>query len=200
LAQVDPTFDVLLQLAKSGDAVALGHLLDSYRAYLRAIATSLLRTASRTSVDISDVVQETNLKAFTDFQTFQGSDEGVLVAWLRQILKNLVLNLVKNQGRPGRRPESLEALLERASEEAHWALASQGSSPSAQASRREQAVLTANALESLPSDYRQVLVWRCLENVPHKEIGSRMGRTEGASRELLARAAKALKKKLQEEP
>jgi RNA polymerase sigma-70 factor, ECF subfamily len=136
-------------------------------------------------VGISDVVQETNLKAFVDFQAFQGSDEGVLVAWLRQILKNFVLNLLKNQGRPGRRPESLEALLERACVEAHWALESQRSSPCAQASRREQAVLTANALESLPPDYRQVLVWRCLER---------------ASRELLARAAKALRKKLQEEP
>ena len=87
--------------AKAGDADALGCLLESYRAYLKLIAGSLLRTASRASVDVSDVVQETNLKACGNFPTFRGSDEPELVAWLRQILMNLVLNLLKKQGSTG---------------------------------------------------------------------------------------------------
>ena len=97
LAQVDQSFDILLNQAKAGDADALGCLLESYRAYLRLIAGSLLRTASRASVDISDVVQETNLKACGNFPKFQGSDEPELVAWLRRILANLVFNLLKKQ-------------------------------------------------------------------------------------------------------
>jgi RNA polymerase sigma-70 factor, ECF subfamily len=198
LAQGNQSFDILLEQARTGDSVALGCLLESYGAYLRLIAASLLRSASRASVDISDVVQETKLKACRGFSKFQGSDEPALVGWLRTILNNRVLDLLKDQGRPGRRPESLEALLERASVQAHRALASSGSSPSAQASRREQAVLTSNALESLPPDYQQVLVLRYLEKLPHAKIGRQMGRSEQASRMLLMRAAEALEQKLRE--
>ncbi len=198
LAQVDPSFDILLRRAKAGDTVALGRLLESYRAYLRLIAGSLLRTAARASVDISDVIQETNLKACRGFPEFDGSDEPQLVAWLRRILVNLVLNLRKKRGALVHRPESLEALLERASEAVHKALAAPGSSPSTQASRREQAVLVANALESLPPDYKQVLVLRYLDNVPHEEIGRLMSRSEQASRMLLMRAARALEERLRE--
>ena len=91
-------------------------------------------------------------------------------------------------------------MIERASQEAHKALAAPGSTPSAGASRREQAVLTANALESLPPDYQQVLVLHYLEKVPHKEIGQRLGRSEQASRMLLMRAAEALQKRLRDQP
>ncbi|MFI5458676.1 MAG: sigma-70 family RNA polymerase sigma factor [Isosphaerales bacterium] len=198
-AHVTQSFDILLKQARAGDADSLGCLLESYSAYLRLIARSLLRTASRGSVDVSDVVQETNLKACGDFPNFRGSDEPELVGWLRRILKNLVFNLLKKQGSPSQRTESLEALLERASQEAHWALATPGSTPSAQASRREQAVLTANALDSLKPEYKQVLILCYLEKAPHEEVGGLMGRSEKASRMLLMRAAKALEQRLREQ-
>jgi RNA polymerase sigma-70 factor (ECF subfamily) len=198
LAQVDQSFDSLLQRARAGDTVALGCLLDSCRAYLKLIAASLLRTASRASVDVSDVVQETNLKAYVKFPTFQKNDEGALVAWLRTILTNVVLNLLKDQGRPGRRPESLDALLQRASEDAHRALTTPGSTPSAQASRREQAVLVANALELLKPRHKQVLVLRHLEGLGHEEIAKRMGISEGRSRNCLLEASRELGQRLRE--
>ena len=198
LAQVNPSFDILLQRAKAGDAAALGSLLESYRSYLGLVAGSLLRTASRASVDVSDVVQETNLKACGKFPEFRGSGEPELVAWLRQILTNHVFNFLKKQKNPSQRAESLEVLLKRAGVEAHLALAAPGSTPSAQASRREQAVVTANALDSLPPDYKQVLVLCYLEKLPHQEVGRMMGRSERASRMLLMRAARALEEKLRE--
>jgi RNA polymerase sigma-70 factor, ECF subfamily len=194
------TPELLLLRAKAGDTVAWGSLLEFYQPYLRLVARSIVRKDVHFQIDVSDVVQETNLNACRAFSKFLGSDEPELVAWLRQILTNHVLNQLKKQQRPGRRPESLDALVERASQEAHRALAALGSSPSAGAMRREQAVLTANALESLPPDYQQILVLHYLEKVPHKEIGHRMGRGEQASRMLLVRAAKALQERLRERP
>ena len=164
--RVDLSFETLLQRARAGDTAALGCLLDSCRAYLKLIAASLLRTASRASVDVSDVVQETNLKACGNFPTFQGSDEPAAGRLVASDPDEPRVEPPQEAGSPGRRPESLEALLERASLEAHRALAAPGSTPSAQASRREQAVLTANALESLPPDYQQVLVLCYLEKAP----------------------------------
>jgi len=195
---ISPEF--LLRQAKAGDTIAWGSLLEFYQPYLRLVAQSMVRKYVHLQIDVSDVVQETNLNACRALQQFQGSDEPELVGWLRRILTNHVLNQLKKQQRPGRRAESLDTLLERASHEAHQALAAPGSSPSAGASRREQAVLTANALESLPPDYQQILMMHYLEKVPHKEIGELMGRSEKASRMLLMRAAKALEKRLREQP
>jgi RNA polymerase sigma-70 factor (ECF subfamily) len=198
LAHVDQSFETLLQRARADDTVALGCLLDIYRPYLKLIAASLLRTASCASVDVSDVVQETNLNACRGFPGFVGSKEPQLVLWLRRTLVNHVLTLRKKRGVLIRRPESLEALLHQMSEKIHDTLASQGSTPSAKASRREQAVLVANALESLPPDYKQVLVLCYLDKVPHEEVGRLMGRSEKASRMLLMRAARALEDRLGE--
>jgi RNA polymerase sigma factor (sigma-70 family) len=89
-------------------------------------------------------------------------------------------------------------LLKRAGVDAHLALAAPGSTPSAQVSRREQAVVTANALDSLPPDYKQVLVLCYLEKLPHEVVGRMMGRSEKASRMLLMRAARALEVRLRE--
>jgi RNA polymerase sigma-70 factor, ECF subfamily len=194
------TPEFLLGQAKAGDAAAWGSLLEFYQPYLRLVARSIVRKYVHFPLDISDVVQETNLNAWRAFPQFKGSDESEIVGWLRQILTNHVLNQAKKQQRPGRRPESLDALLERASQEAHQALAAPGSTPSAGEVRREQAVLTANALESLPDHYRQVLIMHYLEKVPHREIGRRLGRSEQASRMLLMRAAEALQERLRERP
>ena len=57
-------------------------------------------------------------------------------------------------------------------------------------SRREQAVLLADALERLPADYREVFILRNLEHIPFDEIAARMGRSAGAVRMLWTRAIK----------
>ena len=76
------------------------------------------------------------------------------------------------------------------------ALASHVPSPSEAASRREQAVLLADAVDRLPADYREAFVLRTLEHVPFEEIAARMGRSTGAVRMLWARAVKKLNQML----
>jgi RNA polymerase sigma-70 factor (ECF subfamily) len=66
-------------------------------------------------------------------------------------------------------------------------------SPSQQAASREQDVLLANALARLPDDYRDVLIFRHLENLSHQEIAARMHRSPGAVRTLWVRALSALR-------
>ena len=92
--------------------------------------------------------------------------------------------------RDHQRQESLERLLEQSSLRVQMALASQVPSPSEAASRREQAVLLADAVDRLPHDYREAFVLRTLEHVAFEEVASRMGRSTGAVRMLWARAVK----------
>ncbi len=77
-------------------------------------------------------------------------------------------------------------------------LVSPGTSPSQHASRREQAVLVADALTRLPEHYRQVLVLRHLDELSCAEIARRMERTEDSVRSLWARALAKLRRCFEE--
>jgi RNA polymerase sigma factor (sigma-70 family) len=66
--------------------------------------------------------------------------------------------------------------------------------------RQERQVQLALALDRLPADYREVIVLRNLEGLPHEEIARRMGRGTGAVRMLWVRALARLKQMLDEMP
>jgi RNA polymerase sigma-70 factor, ECF subfamily len=193
----------LIVQARGGDAVALGQLLELYRNYLKLAARSLIGPALRVKLEPSDLVQETFLKAHRDFADFEGRGERELVAWLRRTLARTLADQVKHHRRKGRdlhRQESLDHLLQRSEATIQHALASRGMSPSEGASRREQAVLLADAVAQLPPDYREVFILRTLEHIPFEEIATHMGRSVGAVRMLWARALEKLTRSLEDQP
>jgi RNA polymerase sigma-70 factor (ECF subfamily) len=201
MPQSESTPESLLIQARAGDVAAQGRLLELYRNYLRLVARATIGQALRARLDASDLVQETFLKAHREFRDFLGTSEPELTAWLRQILVRTVANQARHHRRKGRdyhRDEPLEALLERSSSGVQRALAAPLASPSSIASRREQAVLLADALEKLPADYREVFLMRNLEHIPFEEIAVRMGRSPGAARMLWTRTIKKLSQLLEE--
>jgi RNA polymerase sigma-70 factor, ECF subfamily len=202
MTQSEAIPELLLAQARAGDAPALGRLMELYRNYLRVVARTMIGQALRVRLDASDLVQETFLKANREFRQFLGSSEPELTAWLRQILVRTLANQVRHHRREGRdyqRDEPLEVLLERSSSGVQRALAAPLSSPSSVVSRREQAVLLADALEKLPPDYRDVFLMRNLEHIPFEEIAVRMGRSPGAERMLWTRTIKKLSQLLEED-
>lgn len=183
--------ELLLERARNGDADALGQLLEQYRHYLRLRAQAQVGRSLRVRLDPSDLVQETLLEAQRDFSQFGGSCEGELTAWLRRILvRNLADQLKHHHSlkRDFQREEPLEALVE----QANAALAAPLSTPSAQVSRREQAVVLAQAMAQLPPDYREVISLRYLEGQSFDLIAATMGRSSGAVRMLWTRALERL--------
>jgi RNA polymerase sigma-70 factor (ECF subfamily) len=193
--------ELLLDEARAGNQAALGRLLELYRNYLRLVARALIGQALRIRLDASDLVQETFLKAQREFADFLGSTEPELAGWLRQILVRSLADQVRQhraKRRDYRREESIEVVLDHSSLAIQARLAAPLSSPSAHSSRREQAVLLADALEKLPADYREVFLLRNLERIPFETIAARMGRSSGAVRMLWTRAIKKLSQLLKE--
>ncbi len=183
----------LLERARSGDEEALGRLLERHRDFLRGVARPLIGRTMRPAADPSDVVQETFLKAHRRFPSFAGTGGPELVAWLRQILARTLADRVKHDRRDRRdagRRESLDSIMARPDRHGP---AAPGSSPSARASRREQATLLAAALARLPVDYREVFLLRNLEHLPFDQVAARLGRSPGAARKLWTRALLALR-------
>ncbi len=201
MVRASETPEDLLGRARAGDREAFGALLEHYHSYIRLLAQTVIGTTLRLRLDPSDLVQEAFLEAHRDFPQFTGSTERELLAWLRRILvRNLVDNArhQKARIRNHHRQVSLEALLEQSNMAVHEALAGTATSPSAAAVRGERAVLLAKALESLPADYREVIILRNLEGLKFNEVAARMSRSPGAVRMLWARALERLSQEVEE--
>lgn len=201
-AELDPV--QLLRLARTGDGVALGRLLEMYRNYLALLARLQIGRRLRGKVDPEDLVQETFLKAHRDFPLFRGASEAQLTSWLREILSSSLAMSVRRYLGTQRRDVRLERELADAVDESSRILdrrliASQ-STPSQRAIRREQAVLLADELERLPADYREVIVLRHLEELSFPEVAQRMGRTVDSVQKLWVRALARLRQKLGDAP
>src|SRR5438128_3073538 len=108
---VDPAPEQLLHRAKTGEAPALGTLLELYRAYLLVLARVQIGRRLQGKTDASDIVQEAFLGASRDFPQFRGTTEAEFKAWLRQILASLVANLVRHYQGTQRRDIRLERQL-----------------------------------------------------------------------------------------
>jgi len=191
----------LLELARSGDRGALGQLLERYRSYLSLLARVQIGRRMQGKLDVADVVQETCLEAHRGVGQFRGSTETQFLAWLRQILVGILANQVRRYFGTKRRDVRLERELQddlsRSSACLGSGLIAPQSSPSSQASRREQAVLLADAMEELPRDYREVIILRQLEGLSFPQVALRMGRTEDSVKNLWARALIRLRRLLE---
>jgi len=168
--------------------------LDEFRPYLMLLAQIQVGRRLQGKIDAEDLVQETMLAAVAKSGSFRGSSECELTAWLRKILLSRVLKNVDRffgtAARDVRR--ELSFLLDSSSDalNALGLIPSDQSTPSKAVQRRERAVLVANTLSELPSDYREVLVFRNMEGLSFSEIAERMGRTVGAVTMLWTRAVR----------
>jgi RNA polymerase sigma-70 factor (ECF subfamily) len=187
----------LIRAAKAGGEPAEGRLLARYANYLTLLARVEVGRRLQGKLDPADLVQDTFLEAHRHFATFRGTTEPEFAAWLRRILAGVLANTVRHYfGTKARNPQ-LEQDLRAGVDQSSCALAGQlaapGTSPSEAASRREQAVLFADALGRLPEDYREVIVLRHLEGLTFPAVADRMGRTVDSVEKLWLRAVARLK-------
>jgi RNA polymerase sigma-70 factor (ECF subfamily) len=187
----------LISAAQRLDPQALATLLESYRNYLRLLARTGIDASLRGKADPSDLVQETLLKASQNIASFRGQTEAELAGWLRRILSQNLVNLVRRHGglRGALREQSLNELLDRSSIALEAVVARQAGSAAVAEFPfgRDPGVLLAEAMSELPPDYREVITLRNLEHLDWQQTGARLGRTPDAARMLWVRALKRLR-------
>lgn len=198
VAQTEP--GRLLRAAQGGQSESLGRLLQLYVNYLKLMARTQLDRKLLARTSPSDVVQETLLEAHRDFKGFRGRTPEEFLSWLRRILVHNVGHVVQRHvlaaKRDVRREVSLDDVgqtMEQSTARLAAVLVDVGPTPSDNALRHEAGLVLADELESLPDEYREVIVLRHLEGLSFSDVGGRMNRTAGASRMLWMRAIASLR-------
>lgn len=133
-----------------------------------------------------DLVQETYLKAFRGFASFQPGSN--FRAWLFQILKNTFLNSCSEARRRATVP--LE------SEEALPALAVNSDSAESRLVDRSRSDTIRGAIEQLPIAFREVILLCDVEDASYREIAEILSIPIGTVMSRLARARKAVRESL----
>ena len=188
--------DHRLQTAQSESKDALAQMIDAYRDYLLRIASQELDSALKAKGGASDLVQETMLEAIRDFAQFQGGKRE-LRAWLRQLLRNNLINFARRYKETQVRPISEEIPLGAgSSNRPPPALMGEDPTPSQILMEKEQAEAVEKAVSRLPADYRQVILLRYREELSFEEISRIMGRSANAVEKLWLRAVERLRQEV----
>jgi RNA polymerase sigma-70 factor, ECF subfamily len=195
--------EMLVSLAKAGCGTALGRLLARHRGALEVQARLQVGRRLRAKLDIDDLMQELSLEAHRDIRRFRGRSEGEFVCWLRKVFATILSNQVRRYLGTRRRDLRRERRMTVGRDDTSRSLIDRRliapqSSPSQQAARHERAELLAEALETLPEAYRQVIVLRNLEGLSFAEVAARMGRTEDSVKNIWLRALNRLRRMLGE--
>jgi RNA polymerase sigma-70 factor (ECF subfamily) len=138
-------------------------------------AYNLARWLVRNTHDAEDIVQDAYLRAFRFFAGFQGGDAR---AWLLKIVRNTSYSFLEKN-----RPSDLA---EEFDEKVH---ATESDHPDAEAVlvQSVESRMLRDALEQLPVNFREVIVYRELEGLSYKEIADVMDVPIGTVMSSLAR-------------
>lgn len=161
----------------------LVELLEASRPFLRQLAEQLVQGDLRRRIDPSDVVQETLLRAVERLGEFQGGAPSAQVTWLKEILRNLMTDLVRHH-RAAKRDVGREVELPAEP-------AGSDRSPSSAVRRREVVDRIGFGLRQLTPDQSEVIQLRS-QGLTFSEIGERTGKSADASRMLWGRAVARL--------
>jgi RNA polymerase sigma-70 factor (ECF subfamily) len=168
----------------------VGSLLERYRPYLLAIACQESQPGLAGKVGASDLVQDTILRGYEHFGSFEGTTREQLARWLRQILLNHARNAAKSFAAEKRDVAREQPLDSRINLDC-------GASPSGEVLAGERHELLQIALGRLPPELRLVIELRHREDLSFADIARRIAKSEDTARRLWARAIRQLQLAMQ---
>ena len=180
-----------VELAPSRDTTEVrAALLESYRVMMRSWCRNSLRGPLSARVDTSDVLQESLVQVWRNWDRMQDKSPEELQAWMYQIARGH-LNKLRRHHLAGKRDVKRQANDEVDAE-----------SPSSQAplealERAESRMRLMIALERLPHELAEVVKLRVFAATSYREIAQRLDIGESEARCLFLKAIRRLKGQLE---
>jgi RNA polymerase sigma-70 factor (ECF subfamily) len=183
MSETERNVSRLIDGARQGDVQCRDQLFELCRSYLGFAARAQVESWLKRKVDASDLVQQTLLEAFRDFDRFEGCSEQEWLAWLRRILAHNVSDFIRRYRgtakRQVRREVSFRDLSDTGLKHGAPEPIAPGGTPSQEFLRIEE-----------------VIVLRNLQRLAFNEVAERMGRSRPAVQMLWMRAIKKLQEAL----
>ena len=173
----------VFERARDGDRKAVRQLYDRYSSFLAATCARFFPDPG----DQKDVLQDGFVKIFSSLDKFDYRGEGSLKAWMRQIVVNECLKVLR------KRKRNVPILFE---EELRDVEIEEDTGPPEV--EKVPAAVIHEMIKELPEGYRALFNLFVLEEKNHKEISELLGITESTSASQLYRARMILAKKINE--
>jgi RNA polymerase sigma-70 factor (ECF subfamily) len=190
MAQKERTEERLIERARSGDRRAQEELWCAHRRWVAAI---ILAHRPRT-VDVDDLMQETAVKFIDRIETLR--EASAFRPWLRRIVINICRGTARRQ-----RPQLRLAEDARAdglsSEPGRAAVpADSGPLPGREVADRDAAARLLEQALTLPPEYREPLLLRCVQSLTYQQIGAILDMPVTTVETRLARARRMLREEI----
>jgi RNA polymerase sigma-70 factor, ECF subfamily len=170
MPEIEIKDDATLSKASQGDLEAFGIL---YERYVDRIFNYIYYRTGNVN-DAEDLTARVFQRALHHIGTY--TDRGVpFSAWLYRIAHNLVANWHRDRSRKQEIPLNEAPLL------------SKGDLPESTLVRTQEQDALLRMIRSLPPDRQQLLILKFVDHLSNAEIGSIMGRSEGAVKSLYHR-------------
>ncbi|MGC4046875.1 MAG: sigma-70 family RNA polymerase sigma factor [Armatimonas sp.] len=154
---------------------------------------------THSSAEAEDLVQETLVRAFDRFDTFRA--DGSPRAWLHTIMRNLFYNAYRKKSREPRQIslDSFDASSGHAADALMDASVPQQkavTSPERLVLSQLEGSAILSAVQSLPSDYREVVVLADVQGMAYQEIADQLHIPVGTVRSRLSRGRERVRRSL----
>ena len=166
-----------------GDANAFETLVLEYEKNVYNIALRM----TGNSEDAADMTQEAFIKAYNSLQSFRGDSK--FSVWLYRIVSNVCLDFLRSKNR---RPTVSLSVEDDDGEDAQLDVADESQSPELLLDRKLTRDSVRRGLDSLPPDYRQILLLREIQGMSYDEIAQALSLEVGTVKSRIFRARKRL--------
>lgn len=166
-----------------GDANAFETLVLEYEKNVYNIALRM----TGNSEDAADMTQEAFIKAYNSLQSFRGDSK--FSVWLYRIVSNVCLDFLRSKNR---RPTVSLSVEDDDGEDAQLDVADESQSPELLLDRKLTRDSVRRGLDSLPPDYRQILLLWEIQGLSYDEIAQALSLEVGTVKSRIFRARKRL--------
>jgi RNA polymerase sigma-70 factor (ECF subfamily) len=174
---------MIVRKVLQGDVNAFEKLVTEYERAVYAIAQRMTGNAE----DAADMTQETFIKAYNSLSSFRGDSK--FSVWLYRIANNVCLDFLRSRSR---RPTVSLSTEDDDGEETQLDIADESQSPELLMERGLTRDAVRRGLDTLPPDYRQILLLREIQGLSYDEIAAVLEIEVGTVKSRIFRARKRL--------
>ena len=174
---------LIVQRVLEGDTNAFEELVLEYEKKVYNVALRMLNN----SEDAADMTQEAFIKAYNSLSGFRGDSK--FSVWLTRIVSNLCLDFMRSRNR---RPTVSLSMEDEDGEDVQLDIADTSQSPEQLLERSLTRESVRRGLQSLPEDYREILLLREIQGLSYDEIAAALDIEVGTVKSRIKKKQKKL--------